>query len=127
MVLSDEGRKNLIVFFSCFQLIFTAATLFGWPALLVVLKDEGQYDEVCPESSLSSNSGSFSTGENSNRGVAKCAEQEVRLNLVFTIASVANAVSCSSGMIFDFLGPRISMMFGGTVCNHCAVSSILFS
>lgn len=114
MSLSDEVKKNIVVAFSCLQVIVTSAILYGWPALLVVLKDEGQYDEVCPDTSSSLSS--YESEGVTNRGVAKCPEQEVRLNLIFTLGSIASAVSCCSGIVFDYVGPRIGIAIGGLVC-----------
>ena len=131
MELSDLAKTRILVAFACVQVVMTAAILFGWPALLVVLKDEGQYDELCVNSSSSSSSlmGNVSSSSSvpTQRGLAKCNAQEVRLNLIFTISFILNAVSCLSGPVFDIIGPRLSNLLGGVVSTSYNCSSFLSS
>lgn len=115
--------------FTSVQIVTTAAILYGWPGMLVVLKDEGQYDELCTDNSSSSLSSlsdmeppqsfasslSSAIGAPTQRGLAKCNGQEVRLNLIFTISFLANALSCLSGIIADNIGPRLANLMGGLV------------
>ena len=115
--LSDAAKTRIIVSFACVQVVATAAVMFGWPAVLVVLKDEGQYDELCTdESSSSSSSLSEEEQRPKQRGLAKCNAQEVKLNLIFTVSYLFNALSCLSGPAFDIIGPRISNLVGAVVC-----------
>ena len=128
MALSDAAKTRIIMIFTSVQIVTTAAILYGWPGMLVVLKDEGQYDELCTDnsSSLSSlsdvepppsfaSSLSSAIGAPTQRGLAKCNAQEVRLNLIFTISFLANALSCLSGIIADNIGPRLANLMGGLV------------
>ena len=121
MGISDAAKTRILVAFACVQVVFTAAILFGWPALLVVLKDEGQYDELCEDVSSSSvdntSTSSLSSSVPTQRGLAKCNAQEVRLNLIFTVSFIFNAISCLSGPVFDVIGPRLSNLAGGIVSD----------
>lgn len=136
MGLSDAAKTRIIMTFTCVQVVVTAAVLYGWPGMLVVLKDEGQYDELCEDTSSSSLSSlgdvspppSFASslasaiGAPTQRGLAKCNAQEVRLNLIFTISFLANALSCLSGIIADNIGPRLSNIVGGVVSCFLHIS-----
>ena len=129
MALSDAAKTRIIMIFTSVQIVTTAAILYGWPGMLVVLKDEGQYDELCTDNSSSSLSSlsdmeppqsfasslSSAIGAPTQRGLAKCNAQEVRLNLIFTISFLANALSCLSGIIADNIGPRLANLMGGLV------------
>ena len=133
MGLSDEAKTRILVGFACLQVVMTAAVLFGWPAFLVVLKDEGQYDELCgneSSSSLSSiedSSSSSSFSVHTQRGLAKCNAQEVRLNLIFTVSYLFNAVSCLSGILFDIIGPRLANLIGSIVSNFVLFLRVYFN
>eukprot|EP00727_Mastigamoeba_balamuthi_P005915 m51a1_g1943 hypothetical protein (505) ;mRNA; r:941007-943041 len=90
------------------QLFFLAAVLFGWPALLLLLKHEGQYSEVCPPAAAAADdydddglrSSSSSSGSGAGAGVL-CPAQEVRLNLIFTVAFFVNGIANLEGLVVD--------------------------
>lgn len=123
--LSDAAKTRIIVGFAGVQVVATAAVMFGWPAILVVFKDEGQYDELCPDESSSLLSSSAEEQRPKQRGLAKCNAQEVQLNLIFTVSYLFNAVSSLSGPAFDIIGPRISNLVGAVVCRRASLPAAL--
>lgn len=75
--------------------ILAAGTVFGYAALKPILIEERVYRELCTQQELDKN-------------VHVCVEQEIRLNLVFTLAVVGTNVSALPvGAILDKYGPRI--------------------
>jgi MFS family permease len=80
--------------------LFGAGVVFGYAALKPVLVDTGVYRDRC-------------TKEELQAGVWVCYEQEVRLNLMFTVAAVStNMCALPVGSILDRYGPRIASLIG---------------
>lgn len=75
--------------------LFAAGIVFGYAAIKPVLIDEGAFDELC-------------TPEEIRDGVSPCYQQEIRLNLMFTVAAVStNVAALPIGTILDRYGPRV--------------------
>ncbi|CAK4141126.1 unnamed protein product [Aphanomyces euteiches] len=73
--------------------ILYAGLIFGWAPMLLLLQEEDQYGELCliPDE--------------------RCADQDSRLNMIYTIASVAvNISSLPVGCILDYFGPKYSII-----------------
>ncbi|KAJ5109652.1 hypothetical protein N7532_002297 [Penicillium argentinense] len=89
-----------------------AGIVFGFAALKPVLIRENVYRKFCSQAELEAN-------------VPVCDGQEIRLNLMFTIAAVATNVSALPvGTILDSWGPRVS----GVIGSFClAIGSLLFA
>jgi MFS family permease len=69
--------------------------VFGYAAIKPVLIDEGAFDELCTPTEI-------------EEGVSPCYQQELRLNLMFTIAAVStNVAALPIGTILDQFGPRV--------------------
>ncbi|CZR59374.1 probable MFS transporter [Phialocephala subalpina] len=99
----------VITVIACF---LASGIVFGFAAIKPVLISEGVYRELCTEDEL-------------QQDVEVCKEQDIRLNLFFTIASITTNVSCLPvGAILDRYGPRtcgiISSLF-------LAIGSVLMS
>jgi LAT3 family solute carrier family 43 protein 3 len=98
-----EGiRPRAICLVLCVLLsdIMFAGLIFGWAPLLLLLQEEDQYGELCTNRSP--------TG--------RCAAQDSRLNLMYTIATFAvNIISLPTGCILDYLGPRHSISIAGVL------------
>lgn len=89
----ETKRIALVVVVLVSDLFFTGI-LFGWAPLLLLLKEESQYAELCtpPES-------------------VPCKAQENRLNLMFALASVVtNTAALPVGYLLDWIGPRKSVV-----------------
>ena len=124
MPLSDNAKKNIIVWFSCFYVFTTGSILFGWPAIYPIIVDEGQYDELCVSNSSSASGMSefFNSSSAVSSGLSTsksedllCSEQKVRLNLVFTLGYLFVGFSNLCGILTDRIGPKLSNMLGTSV------------
>ncbi|KXG51816.1 Major facilitator superfamily domain, general substrate transporter [Penicillium griseofulvum] len=88
-----------------------AGVVFGFAALKPVLVREKVYRNLCSQAEL-------------EEDVDVCYGQEIRLNLMFTIAAVVTNVSALPvGTILDAYGPRVSGIIG-SIC--LAIGAVLF-
>ncbi|KAI7346871.1 MFS general substrate transporter, partial [Hortaea werneckii] len=80
--------------------LLAAGTVFGFAALKPVLVEEGVYRETCTPDEL-------------EEGVYTCYEQELRLNLIFTVAAVStNVCALPVGTVLDRYGPKVASVVG---------------
>ncbi|KAJ5594630.1 Major facilitator superfamily domain general substrate transporter [Penicillium hispanicum] len=99
------------------QVIFTilacwaaSGIVFGFAALKPVLVEEGVFHERCTEDEL-------------REGVELCSQQDLKLNLFFTIGSItANVSALPVGTILDRYGSRVCGLLG---CLLLAVGSLV--
>mmetsp|Transcript_22140 Transcript_22140/g.48417 ORF Transcript_22140/g.48417 Transcript_22140/m.48417 type:complete len:528 (-) Transcript_22140:429-2012(-) len=97
------GRKPAwgLLAFTLFQSYCTTGTVFGWPPLLMVLKEEGVYGYKCPADNLD------------------CSARDVSLNLVFTVGAMANIMGGVVGGPIPSpkvgLAVGLSLMIAGTL------------
>mmetsp|Transcript_46312 Transcript_46312/g.148736 ORF Transcript_46312/g.148736 Transcript_46312/m.148736 type:complete len:535 (-) Transcript_46312:313-1917(-) len=92
---TGRGPALLLLIFTLWQSIFTSGIVYGWPSLLLLLREEGVYAGRCP------------------LGTEDCRERMLALNLVFTLGAmtnVAGGVIC--GFVVDRLGPKRSLAGG---------------
>jgi MFS family permease len=100
------------VFLAVIYCLFAAGVVFGYAAIKPVLIDEGVYRDKCTKQELKD-------------GVDVCYEQEIRLNLMFTIAAVStNVVALPVGTILDRYGPRVCGIIGAI---SITIGSLLFA
>lgn len=84
--------------------LFAAGPVFGFAALKPVLIAQGVYKDVCKVAVDSKDIDVFE---------ATCVEQDLKLNLMFTLAAViTNATALLVGSILDTYGPRITGILG---------------
>ncbi|GFF65069.1 hypothetical protein CNMCM6936_003537 [Aspergillus lentulus] len=82
---------------------FASGIVFGFAALKPVLIDQGVYRDLC-------------TKEELRDGVEVCFEQDLRLNLFFTIGSItANVSALPVGTILDRYGSRLCGFIGSAL------------
>ncbi|KXT01238.1 hypothetical protein AC578_3808 [Pseudocercospora eumusae] len=80
--------------------LLAAGIVFGFAAIKPVLIAEGVYEDQCTDQELED-------------GVWVCYGQEVRLNLMFTVAAVStNVCALPVGTILDRFGPRVASIVG---------------
>ena len=103
-------RRTILVIASLICCIGTAGVIFGFASLKPVLQAAGVYKDLCQE------------------GEESCPEQNVRLSLMFTVASSAtNIAALIIGFVLDHFGPKVSMISGsllfGLACGSMLISS----
>ncbi|KAI4844720.1 MFS general substrate transporter [Aureobasidium sp. EXF-8845] len=97
---------------ACIYCLFAAGVVFGYAAIKPVLIEQGVYAERC-------------TPKEIEEGVWVCYEQELRLNLMFTVAAVStNVCALPVGTILDRYGPRVAGIIG---CFLLAIGSALLA
>ncbi|KAF5846540.1 hypothetical protein GGP41_004598 [Bipolaris sorokiniana] len=107
-----QWKRLLQVFFAVVYCLFAAGVVFGYAAIKPVLLEEGVYRDYCSKEEL-------------DNDVRVCYEQELRLNLMFTIAAVStNVVALPVGTILDRYGPRVC---GITGAISITVGALLFA
>jgi len=107
-----KWKRYLQVFLACVYCLFAAGVVFGFAAIKPVLIAEGVYRNLCSKQELDDD-------------VRVCYAQELRLNLMFTIAAVStNVVALPVGTILDRYGPRVSGIIGAI---SITLGSVLFA
>jgi len=107
-----KWKRYLQVFLACVYCLFAAGVVFGFAAIKPVLIAEGVYRNLCSKQELDDE-------------VRVCYAQELRLNLMFTIAAVStNVVALPVGTILDRYGPRVSGIIGAI---SITLGSVLFA
>ncbi|EUC35386.1 hypothetical protein COCCADRAFT_24672 [Bipolaris zeicola 26-R-13] len=107
-----QWKRLLQVFFAVVYCLFAAGVVFGYAAIKPVLLEEGVYRDYCSKEEL-------------DNDVRVCYEQELRLNLMFTIAAVStNVVALPVGTILDRYGPRVC---GITGAISITIGALLFA
>lgn len=106
------NRVPVQVFFAVLYCLFAAGVVFGYAAIKPVLVEENVYRHLCTKDELDKN-------------VRVCYQQDLRLNLMFTIAAVStNVVALPVGTILDRYGPRVSGILGSI---FIMVGALLFA
>ncbi|OAL04799.1 MFS general substrate transporter [Phaeosphaeriaceae sp. SRC1lsM3a] len=91
---------------------FASGIVFGFAALKPILIKEGVFSNLCTADELAAD-------------VEVCFEQDIRLNLFFSIASTtANVSALPVGTLLDRYGPRLCLLLG---CICLAAGSVLMS
>jgi MFS family permease len=92
--------------------LFAAGIVFGYAAIKPVLIDEGVFDGLC-------------TAQELEKKISPCYQQEIRLNLMFTVAAVStNVAALPIGTILDRYGPRVCGIIGSILL---CIGALLFS
>ncbi|KAK2756122.1 hypothetical protein FQN54_005530 [Arachnomyces sp. PD_36] len=95
-----KGKRIAQVAAAVIYCFLSAGIVFGFAALKPILIQEGAFREQCD-------------GDEPDSIYMPCYKQEIRLNLMFTIAATAtNMCALPVGAILDAYGPRISSMIG---------------
>ncbi|RDL36889.1 uncharacterized protein BP5553_06241 [Venustampulla echinocandica] len=96
----SRSKRILQVVTAAIYCLFSAGIVFGYAALKPILIREGVYRNYCTEEEL-------------EKGMRTCFDQEIRLNLMFTVAAVGtNVAALPIGAILDILGPRVCGIIG---------------
>ncbi|KAK6433939.1 hypothetical protein LTR95_009876 [Oleoguttula sp. CCFEE 5521] len=100
VVETSKSKRIAQVAVAALYCLLAAGPVFGYAAIKPVLVQEGVYRETCTKQEL-------------RDGVWVCYEQELRLNLMFTVAAVStNVCALPVGTVLDRYGPRIASLVG---------------
>jgi hypothetical protein len=87
--MGDQLAYTLVAV-SLVNVLLFAGIIFGWAPMLLWLKSEGQYDELCLD------------------GASSCEAQELQFALIFSAGTfLVNGISLPSGIFLDYCGPRV--------------------
>ncbi|KAH8657459.1 major facilitator superfamily domain-containing protein [Tricladium varicosporioides] len=107
-----KSKRILQVIAAVVYCLFSAGIVFGYAAIKPVLVDENVYRNLCTKKEL-------------EEGVRTCYDQEIHLNLMFTVAAVGtNVAALPIGAILDTLGPRICGIIGSFLLS---IGALLFA
>ena len=116
-----NNRNYLIVFFifALLEVVLCSGITYGWPSIVIVFKSENFYLDLCKKWHEDHNT----TEAFSDEKLAGCPDQEVRMNLIFTVAVFSLCANkFPAGMFIDNFGPRRVRMIGGYY--FCSIFSI---
>lgn len=102
------SKRVLQILSAVIYCLLSAGIVFGYAALKPVLIAEGVYSDRCTPAEIEAD-------------VPVCYQQEMKLNLMFTIAAVAtNMCAVIVGLILDRYGPRVAGLIGSVLlCLGC--------
>lgn len=105
-------KRIFQVFLASIYCLFAAGVVFGYAAIKPVLIEEQLYRDQCTPEELHDN-------------VLVCYKQDLRLNLMFTIAAVStNVAALPVGTVLDRFGPRVSGIIGAI---SITIGALLFA
>ncbi|ETI19962.1 hypothetical protein G647_08977 [Cladophialophora carrionii CBS 160.54] len=108
----SKQRRIAQVVVAIIYCLFAAGIVFGYAAIKPVLIDEGVFKGLC-------------TAEEVEKQISPCYQQEIRLNLMFTVAAVStNVAALPIGTILDKYGPRVCGIIGSI---FLLIGALLFS
>merc|ERR1711971_1350887 len=109
----EQGQQRayalILLSFTIYQSFLTTGIIYGWPAMLLMLRHEGVYKNRC----------------HSNLADVDCHDRTVALNFVFTIGvAIAVAGGLVLGRIVDLIGPKYSIVVGlfTTIIGSCIIA-----
>lgn len=99
----SASRRALQILSAVIYCLLSAGVVFGYAAIKPVLIAEGVYRDKCTPAEI-------------ERGAQVCHLQEMKLNMMFTIAAVAtNMCAMVVGVVLDRYGPRFAGMIGSVL------------
>lgn len=106
LILSNYTVQIAVAVIYC---LLSAGVVFGYAALKPILIRERWYQELCTQDEL-------------DEGVRVCFQQEIHLNLMFTVAAVGtNVAALPIGAILDNYGPRVCGIIGSLLLSMGAL------
>lgn len=105
----SKGLRLVQVACAIFWCLLVAGPSFGFAALKPVLVSEGVYSQFC-------------TPDEIEAGVRICQQQELKLNMIFTIAAVlTNVTALVVGPTLDTFGPRVCGIVGAILITVACI------
>eukprot|EP01134_Creolimax_fragrantissima_P004112 CFRG4112T1 len=106
----SHGKKILMISYATIVALLTAGIIFGFAAIKPVFVDEGAYAYLCDDEKK-----------------IGCAEQKLKLDLMFTFASfILNVGAFPVGIVLDLFGPRVTSTVG-TVLEAVGLICLAYS
>ena len=88
-------------------MVLFSGVIFGWANMVLILKNEGYFSDLCGSSVNGTKKQSTTNGEHLN----ECKGQSDRLSLAFTIAVFSfNVAGFVAGVILDSYGTRVTRL-----------------
>lgn len=109
MISTDVSPTKRFIQCTCaiFWCLLSGGPIFGFAALKPVLIKEHVYEYLCDIHTLGSGNGD---GDNI---IAKCTNQDLKLNMMFTVAAMLTNVSAFAiGRVLDVYGPKVCGLIG---------------
>ena len=125
--------RYLLLIWTVLEVLFFSAIVYGWAALVVVLKQESFFHDLCADENIA---------ENHTSNTDDCIKQDERLNLVFLSGVISfSGAGVLSGIFLDRFGPRktrllsryavglklhniyfviTNVLFNSSVSKHCS-------
>ncbi|OQS03397.1 hypothetical protein THRCLA_21176 [Thraustotheca clavata] len=76
--------------------VLFSGVIYGWAPLALILQEEGQYQELCKNSTT------------------RCSKQDTQLNLIYSVAAFLSAmISFPVGILLDQIGTKTTMLCAG--------------
>ncbi|XP_072042707.1 equilibrative nucleobase transporter 1-like [Amphiura filiformis] len=99
----ETAKKYVLTVLGFCEMLFFSGIIYGWAALVYVLKEEGFYSHLCQNQTMQPADEDIAT--------ISCVKQDAILNLIFTISSFALQGSLFLfGVLFDNLGTRFTRL-----------------
>ena len=96
-------KTNIRTVFGIIEMVLFSGVVFGWANMVLILKEEEYFKDLCAESDRNS-----SLRDESSDDSEKCGEQDERLALIFTLSVFAfNVAGFIGGALLDKLGTRL--------------------
>lgn len=121
--------RILLIIYLALGSVISTGILFGWPSLVIILKDEGVFSQLCGNTTLNVTDILVS---NTTSIYPTCTEQEFQFSLAFIIGTLSlYSAQCLTGFALDYAGPKILHVICGlgvsvaSVLLICTVYSII--
>ncbi|WLF80919.1 hypothetical protein PVL30_004712 [Lodderomyces elongisporus] len=102
--------------------LLSGGPIFGFAALKPVLIQSGIYESLCDVENASSD-----LVGSAQVGLAKCTKQDLKLNMLFTVAAVLTNVSALPvGRVLDVYGPKVGGLVGAFFL-YCACLTFIYA
>lgn len=103
--MASQLKNNLRTIVAITESLLFSGVIFGWANMVLILKNEEYFKDLCEESSGNTTSVLKASSDDDSK---KCGKQDERLALVFTISVFAfNAGGFIGGSVLDRLGTRV--------------------
>lgn len=113
MLPSEVSYSKRLIQCTCaiFWCLLSGGSIFGFAALKPILIKEHVYEYLCDVHTPIFTS--FNSNNDNNDIIAKCTEQDLKLNMMFTVAAMLTNVSALAiGRILDVYGPKVCGLIG---------------